>query len=138
MAALCASVAISSLSTAIANIALPAIAAYFGVDPATAVWVVNTYQIAMVALLMPLAALGEIIGYRRIYHVGIILFTLGALASSMAWSFPALLAGRTLQGIGAAGLMSVNSALVAFIYPKRLLGRGLGLTTMTVATFSNT
>ncbi len=134
MAALCASVAISSLSTAIANIALPAIAAYFGVDPATAVWVVNTYQIAMVALLMPLAALGEIIGYRRIYHCGIVLFTLGSLAAALAWSFPALLAGRTLQGIGAAGLMSVNSALVAFIYPKRLLGRGLGLTTMTVAT----
>ena len=135
MAALCASVAISSLSTAIANIALPAIAASFGVDPATAVWVVNTYQIAMVALLLPLAALGEIIGYRRIYHCGIVLFTLGSLASALAWSFPALLAGRTLQGIGAAGLMSVNSALVAFIYPKRLLGRGLGLTTMTVATF---
>jgi DHA2 family multidrug resistance protein-like MFS transporter len=135
MTALCASVAISSLSTAIANIALPAIAEHFGVDPATAVWVVNTYQIAMVALLMPLAALGEIIGYRRIYHVGIVLFTLGSLASALAWSFPALLAGRTLQGIGAAGLMSVNSALVAFIYPKRLLGRGLGLTSMTVATF---
>ena len=135
MAALCASVAISSLSTAIANIALPAIATYFGVDPATAVWVVNTYQIAMVALLLPLAALGEIIGYRRIYHVGIVLFTLGSLASALAWSFPALLAGRTLQGMGAAGLMSVNSALVAFIYPKRMLGRGLGLTSMTVATF---
>ncbi len=135
MAALCASVAISSLSTAIANIALPAIATYFGVDPATAVWVVNTYQIAMVALLLPLAALGEIIGYRRIYHCGIVLFTLGSLASALAWSFPALLAGRTLQGMGAAGLMSVNSALVAFIYPKRLLGRGLGLTSMTVATF---
>ncbi len=135
MAALCASVAISSLSTAIANIALPAIATYFGVDPATAVWVVNTYQIAMVALLLPLAALGEIIGYRRIYHVGIVLFTLGSLASALAWSFPALLGGRTLQGMGAAGLMSVNSALVAFIYPKRMLGRGLGLTSMTVATF---
>jgi len=135
MAALCASVAISSLSTAIANIALPAIATYFGVDPATAVWVVNTYQIAMVALLLPLAALCEIIGYRRIYHVGIVLFTLGSLASALAWSFPALLAGRTLQGMGAAGLMSVNSALVAFIYPKRMLGRGLGLTSMTVATF---
>jgi DHA2 family multidrug resistance protein-like MFS transporter len=135
MTALCSSVAISSLSTAIANIALPAIAEHFAVDPATAVWVVNTYQIAMVALLMPLAALGEIISYRRIYHVGIVLFTLGSLASALAWSFPALLAGRTLQGIGAAGLMSVNSALVAFIYPRRLLGRGLGLTSMTVATF---
>src|SRR3974390_2343901 len=92
MAALCASVAISSLSTAIANIALPAIAEHFAVDPATAVWVVNTYQIAMGPLLMPLAALGEIIGYRRIYHVGIVRFTLGSLASALARPFPGLLA----------------------------------------------
>jgi len=134
MAAIGGSVAISSLSTAIANIALPAIANDFGVTPATAVWVVNTYQIAMVATLLPLAALGEIVGYRRIYLAGIVLFTLGSLATALAWSFPGLLVGRTLQGLGGAGLMSVNSALVAFVYPRRLLGRGLALTAMIVAT----
>ena len=124
----------ASLDTAIANIALPAIASDLHVGPADVIWVVNVYQIALVATLLPLGALGEIVGYERIYLGGLVLFTLASLACACAWSLESLLVARTLQGLGASGLMSVNTALVRFVYPNRLLGRGFGNNALVVAT----
>jgi DHA2 family multidrug resistance protein-like MFS transporter len=127
-------VGLASLDSAIANIALPAIAADLRVSPADVVWVVNIYQIALVATLLPLAALGEIIGHRWIYLGGLILFTLASLACALAWSLPSLLVARLLQGLGASGIMSVNTALVRFVYPRHMLGHGFGLNALMVAT----
>jgi DHA2 family multidrug resistance protein-like MFS transporter len=127
-------VGMASLDTAIANIALPAIAADLKVSPADVVWVVNAYQIALVATLLPLGALGEIVGYKRIYLGGLLLFTIASLGCACAWSLPTLLIARVLQGLGASGLMSVNSALIRFVYPNRMLGRGYGYNAMVVGT----
>ena len=104
------------------------------VSPAEVVWVVNVYQIALVATLLPLGALGEIVGHQRIYLGGLLLFTLASVGCALAWSLPSLLVARTLQGLGASGLMSVNTALVRFVYPSRLLGRGFGHNALVVAT----
>src|ERR1700680_2792851 len=127
-------VAMASLDTAIANIALPAIASDLHVGPADVIWVVNAYQIALAATLLPLAALGEIVGHRRIYLGGLLLFTLASLACALAWSLPSLLVARVLQGLGASGIMSVNTALVRFVYPGRLQARGFGHNALVVAT----
>ncbi len=124
----------ASLDTAIANIALPAIAANLHVSPADVIWVVNVYQIALVATLLPLGALGEIIGHQRIYLGGLLLFTLASLACACAWSLESLLVARALQGLGASGIMSVNTALVRYVYPERMLGRGYGHNALVVAT----
>jgi DHA2 family multidrug resistance protein-like MFS transporter len=134
VAAIFTALAMASLDTAIANIALPAIAADLHVGPADVIWVVNVYQIALVATLLPLAALGDIVGHRRIYLGGLLLFTLASLACAMSWSLPSLLVARVLQGLGASGIMSVNTALVRFVYPSRLLGRGFGHNALVVAT----
>jgi MFS transporter, DHA2 family, multidrug resistance protein len=133
-AAIFTAVAMASLDTAIANIALPAIATDLHVGPADVIWVVNVYQIALVATLLPLAALGEIVGHRRIYLGGLLLFTLASLACAEAWSLLSLLIARVLQGLGASGIMSVNTALVRFVFPGRLQGRGFGYNAMVVAT----
>jgi DHA2 family multidrug resistance protein-like MFS transporter len=111
IAAIFTALAMASLDTAIANIALPAISIDLHVTPAEAVWVVNVYQIALVATLLPLGALGEIVGHERIYLGGLLLFTLASLGCALAWSLPSLLVARTLQGLGASGIMSVNTAL---------------------------
>jgi len=126
--------AMAALDTAIANIALPAIAADLNTTPADVIWVVNVYQIAMVATLLPLAALGEIIGHQRIYLWGLLLFTVASLACALAWSLPSLLIARVLQGLGGAAVMSVNTALVRFVYPSHLHGRGFGNNALVVAT----
>jgi DHA2 family multidrug resistance protein-like MFS transporter len=132
-AAIFTALAMASLDTAIANIALPAIAADLHVSPAEVVWVVNVYQIALVATLLPLGALGEIVGHQRIYLGGLLLFTLASLGCACAWSLDSLLVARTLQGLGASGVMSVNTALVRFVYPSRQLGRGFGHNALVVA-----
>ncbi len=133
-AAIFTALAMASLDTAIANIALPAIAADLHVGAADVIWVVNVYQIALVATLLPLAALGEIVGHHRIYLGGLLLFTIASLACACAWSLPSLLVARALQGLGASGIMSVNTALVRHVYPGRLAGRGFGHNAMVVAT----
>ena len=133
-AAIFTALAMASLDTAIANIALPAIAADLHASPSEVIWVVNVYQIAMVATLLPLAALGEVVGHHRIYLGGLLLFTLASLFCASAWSLPSLLTARVLQGLGAGGIMSVNTALVRFVYPGRLQGLGFGRNAMVVAT----
>jgi MFS transporter, DHA2 family, multidrug resistance protein len=133
-AAIFTALAMASLDTAIANIALPAIAADLHAGPADVIWVVNVYQIALVATLLPLAALGEVVGHRRIYLAGLLLFTLASLACACAWSLPSLLTARVLQGLGASGILSVNTALVRVVYPGRLEGRGFGYNALVVAT----
>lgn len=132
-AAIFTTLALAALDTAIANIALPAIAADLHASAADVIWVVNIYQIAMVATLLPLAALGEIAGHERLYIGGLILFTLSSLACACADSLTTLVVARGLQGLGASGMMSVNAALVRFIYPERQLGRGLGNNALVVA-----
>jgi DHA2 family multidrug resistance protein-like MFS transporter len=136
MLAMSIAIAVSVLDIAIANTALPTIAADLQASPAASVWVVNAYQLALVISLLPLAALGEIIGYRTIYMAGLALFTVASVACALSWSLPSLTAARVLQGFGASGIMSVNAALIRFIYPTRLLGRGIGFNTLIVAIFS--
>jgi len=114
------------LDGAIANVALPTIAADLGASPATSVWIVNAYQLTITILLLPLAALGDRIGYRRIYIPGLALFTVGSLGCALAHSLGELIGARVFQGVGAAGIMSMNAALVRATYPAKMLGRGIG------------
>ncbi|MCJ2063413.1 MFS transporter [Methylobacterium sp. J-088] len=132
MAAVLTGVALATLDTAIANTALPTIAGDLGVDPGASVWIVNAYQLAVVATLLPIAALGEIVGQKKIYVVGLLLFTAASLVCALAWSLPTLVVARVLQGIGASALMAVNIALIRFIYPANQLGRGVGLNAFVV------
>ncbi len=132
VATLVLAVGMASLDTSIANTALPTIAQDVLASPAASVWVINAYQLALVVSLLPFASLGEIYGYRRIYVWGLGVFTGASVLCAMSWSLESLTAARVLQGLGASGIMSVNTALVRFIYPKRALGRGVGFNAMVV------
>jgi DHA2 family multidrug resistance protein-like MFS transporter len=132
MAAIMIAVALATLDTAIANTALPSIAADLNATPAASVWVINAYQLAMVATLLPFAALGGILGHRRIYIGGVTLFIAASVVCALAWSLPSLAAARVLQGIGASAIMSVNTALISAIFPIQRLGRGVGLNALVV------
>jgi MFS transporter, DHA2 family, multidrug resistance protein len=129
-------VALSCLDTALVNVALPRIARDLHASPARSIWVVNAYQLAVMMSLLPLASLGDNFGYRRVYRCGLALYTAAALLSASARSLDMLTLGRALQGLGAAGIMSVNTALVRYTYPRRQLGRGIALTSLVVSTSS--
>jgi MFS transporter, DHA2 family, multidrug resistance protein len=127
-------IAMSVLDSSIANVALPTIARDFAASSASSIWVINAYQLAILVLLLPLASLGEIVGYRRIAQSGLAIFTAGSLACAFAPSLLLLSLARVLQGLGAAGIMSVSPALVRFTYPQRQLGRAVGINALVVAT----
>jgi MFS transporter, DHA2 family, multidrug resistance protein len=129
-----AGLSMSVLDGAIANIALPTITAELHTDPSSAVWVVNAYQLAVTISLLPFASLGELRGYRRVFIAGLAVFTLGSLTCALSSSLTALVASRVLQGFGGAGLMSVNTALLRFIYPADQLGRGIGINALVGST----
>lgn len=116
----------SVIDSSIANIALPSIAREIGASAATSVWIINAYQLAITVLLLPLAALGDRVGYRRVYLPGLLLFVIGSLACALSNTLTGLIAARMFQGIGAAAIMSMNAALVRATYPRDQLGRGIG------------
>jgi DHA2 family multidrug resistance protein-like MFS transporter len=136
MACIILGITLSVLDGTIVNLALPSMTRDLQASPAQAVWVINAYQLATLSLLLPCAMLGDLIGHRRVYLGGLTLFTAASLACMLATSLPWLAAARAAQGVGAAGIMAVNAALVRLTYPRHLLGRGIAINSMVVATAS--
>src|SRR5215831_17928871 len=127
-------IAMSVLDSTIVNVALPSIARDFHASAATSIWVINGYQVAILIAIIPLASLGEIVGYRRISQTGLVVFTVASLACAFSHTLLELTMARVIQGLGAAGMMSVNAALVRFTYPSHMLGRAIGINALVVAT----
>ncbi|MEI2415405.1 MFS transporter [Orrella sp. JC864] len=124
--------ALAVLDATIANVALPTISADLGISSASAVWIVNAYNLTVVTMLLPLSAVAERVGFRRMFACGLGLFLCGSLASALAGSLAMLIAARTFQGVGAATLMCLFGGLVRNIYPMRMLGRGISVNAMAV------
>ena len=114
------------LDSSIANVALPTIANELGTSAEASVWVINAYQLTITILLLPLAAMGDKIGYKCIYIPGLVVFTIGSVGCALSGTLQLLIAARVVQGVGAACIMSMNAALVRATYPARMLGRGMG------------
>lgn len=126
-------ITVSVLDGTIANVALPTIAADLHTSPATSIWVVNAYQLAIVVSLLSFSSIGEIWGYRKIYIAGLAVFTCTSLLCALSNSLTTLTVARTLQGFGAAAIASVNTALIRIIYPSRYLARGMGINALVVS-----
>lgn len=126
-------ICITVLDSTIANVALPSIAHDFHASKAASIWVINSYQLTILASLLPLASLGEIVGYRRVSQVGMVVFTLASLGCAFSTSLLTMSIARVIQGFGAAGIMSVSAALMRFTYPQHMLGRAIGINAFSVA-----
>src|ERR1700756_5228345 len=134
IAAIALAITMSVLDSTIVNVALPTMARELHATSAASIWVINAYQLAILLVLLPFASLGEIVGYRRVSQAGLAVFTLASLGCAFAPSLLAMSLARVVQGIGAAGIMSVNGALVRHTYPYRYLGRAVGINAFVVAT----
>lgn len=133
MATIVLGITLAVLDSSVVNLALPGMVRDLHSTASGAVWIVNAYQLATLVLLLPLATLGDRVGYKRIYIAGVVVFTIASGLASFSTSLGMLAAARALQGAGAAGIMSVNSALVRLTYPSDALGRGIALNSVTVA-----
>ena len=119
---------VSFLDTTIVNIAFPSISATFhGASRADLSWVLNAYAIVFAALLVPAGRLADLFGRRKLFQIGLAIFTLASAACALAPSVEALIAGRVVQAMGAAilGPTSLAILLPAFPASKRAMAVGL-------------
>ena len=133
VASVCCGIFLSVVDGNICNVALPTISQELGVSSADSIWVVNAFQLVIMMTLLSFSSLGELFSYKRVYVSGVVLFTVGSLFCAMSHTLPLLIASRAFQGIGAAMMMSVNTTLVKIIYPKKYLGKGVGINATVVA-----
>lgn len=126
----------SVLDGTLMNVALPSLTKEFDVEPNTAIWLINSYQMVIMMFLLVFATFGDIIGYRKIFLSGGVVFTVASALCALSQNFAMLVCSRILQGLGAACVMSVNTALVRLIYPPEVLGRGMSINAMAVAVSS--
>ncbi|HTP85547.1 MAG TPA: MFS transporter [Bryobacteraceae bacterium] len=119
--------AMSVLDGNIANTALPSIATQLHASPAASIWVVNAFLLTVGICVVPLSSFVDIIGYKKVYQAGLILFTLGSVGCSLPHSLNQLIVARVFQGFGAACIWSTSAAIMRYTYPRALLGRGIGL-----------
>lgn len=121
------------LSGTMISVALPTFTVEFGVQPSQTVWIINGYQLVITLSLLIFAAIADNHGYKRLFIIGVYIFTFASVGCALCDSLYALVACRVVQGVGASCIMSVNVALVRMIYPPDKLGRGMGVNAMVVS-----
>jgi MFS transporter, DHA2 family, multidrug resistance protein len=121
------------LDAAIANVALPTISGSLQVAPAMSIWVITAYQASLVMALLPCAALGESMGYRRVFTGGVVVFVGASVLCAMAPTLSWLVAGRFVQGLGGAAVMALGVALLRAVVNPGQLGAAIGWNALAVA-----
>lgn len=121
------------LDAGMANIALPTMARTLHATPALTVRVITAYQTALVMTLLPCAALGEWLGYRRVFAGGVVVFTAASVLCALSPSLSWLVAARFLQGLGGAAVMALSVALLRSAVPRQRLGAAISWNALTVA-----
>ncbi len=114
------------------NIALPSIGSSFGMDAVDLNWVVTSFLLASTMFLLPMGKLADLYGRKRVFLIGIVLFTMASLCCGLAGSTSVLLGGRVLQGIGGAMIFATGIAILTTVYAAEERGRVLGLSVSAV------
>src|SRR5512138_1187995 len=98
------------------TVALPAMAEQFYADPVTLGWITSAYIIAAAAFIVPFGRYADIVGRKRIFLAGLMVFTLASILCAFSPSAEILIVSRFLQGIGGAMLFSTSVAIVTQVY----------------------
>ncbi|MEM8534338.1 MAG: MFS transporter, partial [Chloroflexota bacterium] len=126
LAAVGSGVFMSTIDGSIVNIALKTLQETFQTGLNTVEWVVLSYLLTIAALLLSMGRLGDMIGKRRVYLAGFIIFTVGSALCSLAWDINSLIGFRVVQGVGAAMIQSMGAALLVSAFPANERGQALG------------
>jgi EmrB/QacA subfamily drug resistance transporter len=114
------------------TVALPAMASQFNADAVTLGWITSAYIIAAAVFIVPFGRYADIVGRKKIFLIGVLIFTLASLACAFAPTEALLIAARFLQGIGGAMLFATSVAIVTQVYGPGERGAALGITIATV------
>ena len=123
----------STLDSSIVNVALPTISGKLQADLSTLQWVVTAYLLTISSLLPVFGRLADLLGRKRVFSLGFLVFTLGSVLCGLAGDIWFLIGMRILQAIGASMLMANSAALIIANFPPKERGRALGFTGTVVA-----
>jgi len=123
----------ATLDGSIVNIAVPTIMRDLRETVAAVQWVVMIYLLIVTVLLLSFGRLSDIYGRRRVYSLGLVIFSAGSLFCGLASNIEWLIASRTFQGLGAAMIMACTPALIVDTFPVAERGRALGFIGSVVA-----
>lgn len=115
------------IDVTIVNVALPSMEAAFDATPSQIEWVVAVYILVFALCLLPGGRSGDILGRRRVFMIGVTVFTIGSALCGLAPSINALVASRIVQGIGGAMMIPQTLALVPALFPPQERGAAFAL-----------
>ncbi len=118
LAAMCFGLFMANLNDTAVNVALPKIQLSLGSNVSGLQWILNAYALPATSLVLPSGTLGDIYGRKRVFLTGLVLFTMASLICGFAPSLGVLIAGRTLQGIGAAALIPTSLSILVDTFPE--------------------
>lgn len=114
------------------NLAIPSIGREFDSSALLLSWVVSSYLLSSAAFLLPFGRLADMLGRKKIFTLGVIIFSFSSLLCGFAWSIQTLIGFRILQGVGSAMTFGTGMAILTSVYPPQERGRVLGLNVATV------
>src|SRR5206468_1577209 len=115
------------LDNTIVNVALPAIKSDLGIGTSELEWVVTAYALTFATLLLTSGKLGDLLGRRLIFAIGLAVFTLSSLACGLSSGATELIAARAVQGIGAALMMPSTLSIISATFPPKERGTAIGI-----------
>lgn len=118
LAAMCLALFMTYLDDTVVNLALPKIQTSLGSGVSGLQWILNAYTLAGASLILTSGTLADIYGQKRIFLAGLFVFTIASLICGLAPNLGILIAGRTLQGIGAAALLPGSLSILTDTFPE--------------------
>ncbi|MEN6328173.1 MAG: MFS transporter, partial [Syntrophomonas sp.] len=128
----------STLDSSIVNVALPTMSGQLHSELSTLQWAVTAYLLTISSLLPVFGRTADLLGRRKVYSLGFLIFTLGSILCGSAQNIWFLVGTRVLQAVGASMLMANSAAIITAIFPFQERGKALGLTGTVVALGSMT
>ena len=117
----------STLDGSIVNIAYPILTDVFDTEASTILWVTVAYLIVSATLALPLGSVGDLLGRKRLFVGGFIVFTIGLVLVTISQTIGQLIGFRILQGIGQGMMLAISNALIVSAFPDHERGRALGI-----------
>ena len=122
----CSGLFILMLDSTVVALALPSIRHDIGASAEGLQWAMNGYLLAITILVVTAGRLGDMFGRKRLFLFGMVVFALGSVLSACAGDQQTLIAGRVLQGLGAAPMLPLSLAIVCNAFPAGKQARALG------------
>lgn len=123
----------AALDMSIIIVSYPRLVDVFNTDASVIVWLTIAFSIAELGLLLTLAKVGDTIGRKKVYVIGLSLYTLGLIFCSISLNIPQLILSRVVQGAGAAMTMTIGGAIVIAVFPREQQGRAIGIFSMMIS-----